>query len=119
VLEGRVHRGNLIVARLLGIEDRDQAGELGGSEIAVSRAQFEPLRDGQYYWTDLLGLEVRNLAGIVFGTIVGMMETGANDVMEVKQEDGQARLIPFVLGLYVKEVRLDDGLVIVDWDPDF
>ena len=46
-----------------------------------------------------------------------MMETGANNVMEV-QGDRQ-RLIPFVIGEFVKEVRLDQGILVVNWDPEF
>jgi 16S rRNA processing protein RimM len=46
-----------------------------------------------------------------------MLATGANDVMVVRGD--RERLIPFIPGRYVKNVDLEGGVVIVDWDPDF
>lgn len=116
VLDGRRH-GNVVVARVEGVTDRDQAALLQRAEISVPRYRFPPLKRGQYYWADLIGLEVRTTEGMVLGSVANMMETGANDVMEVRGE--RERLIPFVIGQCVKEVRLDDGVIIVDWDPEF
>jgi 16S rRNA processing protein RimM len=116
VLDGRRH-GNVVVARVEGIADRDGAALLQRAEIAVPRGRFPELKRGQYYWADLVGLEVVSTEGFAFGKVAGLMATGANDVMEVHGD--RERLIPFVLGQFVKEVRLDDGLIVVDWDPDF
>ena len=116
VLDGKRH-GNFLVARLEGVEDRDQAALLRKRVISVSRDQFPQLKRGQYYWADLIGLEVRTMAAVPLGTVVNMMATGANDVLEVRGD--RERLIPFVVGEFVREVRLDEGLLIVDWDPDF
>ena len=46
-----------------------------------------------------------------------MLATGANDVMVVTGD--RERLIPFVHGQYVKKVNLEEGIIVVDWDPDF
>lgn len=116
VIDGRPH-GNVVVARLEGITDRDQAGLLQKSLISVPRSRFPRLSHGQYYWTDLIGLEVRTQSGVVLGRVANMMETGANDVMEVRGD--RDRLIPFVVGDVIKTVELNDGIVVVDWDPDF
>ena len=116
VLSGRLH-GSVIVACLEGVVDRDQAVSLRQCKISVPRDQFSPLQPGEYYWADLVGLEVRTVDGVVLGNISDMMETGANDVMEV--QGARQRLIPFVIGHFVKDVRLSEGVVVVDWDPDF
>jgi 16S rRNA processing protein RimM len=116
VLSGRLH-GSVIVACLEGVADRDQAACLRHSIISVSREQFSPLEPGEYYWADLIGLEVRTVDGIILGKVSDMMETGANDVMEV--QGTQQRLIPFVTGQIVRDVRLSEGVIVVDWDPDF
>lgn len=116
VLSGRLH-GNIIVAQLEGVADRDQSASLRRCTISVPRGQFPPLQPGEYYWTDLVGLDVRTVDGVSLGTITDMIETGANDVMEV--QGTRQRLIPFVIGQFVKDVRLSEGVVIVDWDPDF
>lgn len=116
VLSGRLH-GNMVVAHLKGVADREQAASLRQCRISVPRDQFSLLQPGEYYWADLVGLEVRTVDGLSLGSISDMMETGANDVMEV--QGTRQRLIPFVIGQFVKDVRLSEGVVIVDWDPDF
>lgn len=116
VIEGRCH-GRAVVARLEGISDREQAVRLQKCTISVPRNRFPAPRGGEYYWADLVGLEVYTVSGVPLGTVTDMMETGANNVMEV-QGDRQ-RLIPFVIGEFVKEVRLDQGILVVNWDPEF
>lgn len=110
-------QGKYLVARFDGIEDREQAESLKNRQIAVYRDQFPELPENQFYWTDLVGLRVRLEDGTELGTIDRMLATGANDVMVLRGE--RERLIPFVPGQYVKEVRLRDGYVVVDWDPEF
>jgi 16S rRNA processing protein RimM len=114
--EGQAH-GKGVIARLEGITDRDQAAALMGSDIAVWRSQLGKTRPGEYYWVDLLGLDVQLADGRTLGKVDGMMATGANDVMVVKGE--RERLIPFIHGQVVKSVDLDKRLIQVDWDPDF
>jgi 16S rRNA processing protein RimM len=114
--EGRPH-GEGLVGRFAGIEDRDAAAELVGSELAVSRDELPPLEEGEYYWTDLVGLAVVNRDGFEFGKVAEMMATGANDVMVVTGD--RERLIPFLPGRCVDEVDLAGGRIVVDWDPEF
>jgi 16S rRNA processing protein RimM len=110
-------QGKSVVAHLEGYDDRDQATPLLGSDIAIRREQLPALADGEYYWSDLEGLRVVNLQGIALGVVSYLFETGANDVLVVKGE--RERLIPYTLGMAVKSVDLQDGLLTVDWDPDF
>jgi 16S rRNA processing protein RimM len=114
--QGKKH-GNRLIALLEDIESREQAEALVNQPIAVFRDQLPELPQGEYYWTDLIGLDVRLEDGRRLGTIDNMLATGANDVMVVRGE--RERLIPFVPGQYVKEVDLAGGCVTVDWDPDF
>ena len=116
VRQGRT-QGNRLVARLEGADDRDAAEALAHRQIAVYRDQLPDLPQGRYYWTDLVGLSVRLEDGRELGRIDKMLATGANDVMVVRGE--RERLIPFVPGPYVKQVDLEAGTVVVDWDPDF
>lgn len=123
LLAGKSH-GKGVIAQLSGCIDRDTAAELIGSEIAIKREQLAKPAAGEYYWNDLIGLLVTNLEGIELGKIVSMLETGANDVMIIhgsKDEKGKKRerLIPFVTEEVVHEVNLEQGLVTVDWDPEF
>jgi len=116
VLQGQRH-GNRIIALLEGIEDREGAEALSGQDIAVYRDTMAELPPGQFYWEDLVGLVVMLEDGRELGRVDRLLATGANDVLVVKGD--RERLIPFVVGPYVKEVDLEAGRITVDWDPDF
>jgi 16S rRNA processing protein RimM len=109
-------QGRMLVARLEGCENRDAAFTLKGKDIAVPRAQFPKPQPKEYYWTDLIGLNVVNSAGQELGRLAGMIETGANDVLIVQGE--RERLIPFIADV-IGEVDLEAGVVRVNWDADY
>lgn len=109
-------QGKGIVAKLEGYDDRDQAAELVGLEIAVDRAQLPDAGPGEYYWADLVGLRVVNRAGVELGVVDSLFATGSNDVLVVK--GARQRLIPFTEHAVV-EIDLDEGRLLVDWDPEF
>jgi 16S rRNA processing protein RimM len=112
VREGRP-QGKGLVASLEGIEDRDIARLLVGADIYIERDQLPSLPEGEYYWTDLLGLQVINRQGQSLGEVVEILETGANDVLVVKGESRE--LIPWVWGTYLLDVDLEAGRITVDW----
>lgn len=116
VIEGRPQGGS-VVARLEGVADRDQAIGLKGARIVVPRESFPKPPPGTYYWADLVGLEAVTVTGVPLGKVKGLLETGANDVLDVRGD--RDRLIPFVLGEYVKSVDLGEKTIVLDWDPDF
>ncbi|MES9992960.1 MAG: ribosome maturation factor RimM [Candidatus Thiodiazotropha sp.] len=110
-------QGKGVVAQLQGIDDRDHAAPLVNCDIAVQRDQLPALQPGEYYWNDLQGLRVVNLEGVDLGVVSHLFETGANDVLVVRGE--RERLIPYTSGLAIQEVDLDQGRILVDWDPEF
>lgn len=122
VSEGKVN-GKKLIARLEDIETRNDADALIGFEIHTAEEAMPKLEQGEYYWYQLEGLQVRDSKGAVFGQIDHMLETGANDVMLVKPTvdsvDDQERLIPFVQDEIVKEVDLAAGGIVVDWQVDY
>jgi len=115
--DGRSH-GKGIVAKLKGYDDRDAAAALMETTIAIRREQLPQAVPGEYYWADLEGLKVSNLEGVELGMVDHLLETGANDVLVVRQGKTE-RLIPFVQGQFVKHIDLAAGEMTVDWDPDF
>jgi 16S rRNA processing protein RimM len=110
-------QGTGIVATLPEVDDRDAAARIVGSEIWVRRSALPKSKRGEYYWTDLEGLEVVTIEGVTLGKVSHLIATGANDVLVVKGE--RERLIPFVTEDYVKEVDFESGRITVDWDPEF
>ena len=114
--QGRRH-GSQVVVKLASVDDRDQAELLAGAEILVARGELAPCDEGEYYWTDLEGLRVVTREGVDLGEIDHLFATGSNDVMVVTGD--RERLIPFLAEQVVQTVDLGEGLVVVDWDPDF
>ena len=115
LLEGKIH-GKGLIAALEGISDRDEARDLIGADIAIYRSQLQRLPPGEYYWDDLLGMQVINLQGIALGNLKEILETGANDVLVVV---GQGRhLIPLIWNMYVMGIDQQKGIIEVDWEPE-
>lgn len=114
--EGRVHGASGLVARLEGIDDRDQAARLQGAQIAVPRSALPPAPEGEYYWADLIGLDVVNCEGIELGVVDEVFATGANDVLVVRGE--RERLIPFVQSVVI-EVDLRASRLKLDWGAEY
>ncbi|WP_133128733.1 ribosome maturation factor RimM [Legionella nagasakiensis] len=107
----------LILAQLECCHDREQAAHLTNVDIAVRRAQLPELEAGEYYWHQLIGMNVINRQGIILGMVSEIMPTGSNDVLVVS---GQRRfLIPYLPGDYILEVDNQKNLITVDWDADF
>lgn len=111
-------QGKGLVVELPGVADRDAAAALVGNEIWVARSALLKAKPGEYYWSDLEGLEVVTVDGVSFGKVSHLIATAANDVLIVKDAKRE-RLIPFLVGQFVTEVDLDAGRLTVDWDPDF
>lgn len=114
----KIHTDTLLV-KLKGIDDRDTALSFKSKHVAVPREQFPEADEGEYYWSDLIGLNVKNQQDVDFGLITEVFETGANDVIVVKDvADGRERLIPFIDQVVI-EVSLADKKMLVDWDAEF
>lgn len=115
--EGQTH-GKGIIVRLDGYVDRDQAASLVDCLIAVPREVLPTPDNGEFYWSDLIGMTVVNESKAVLGTVSEMIETGANDVLVV-QGDDKERLIPFVQPDIIKAVDLVDRVITAVWDPEY
>jgi 16S rRNA processing protein RimM len=116
LLDGREH-GKGLVVHLAGYDDRDEAAVLSGTDIGVYRSQLPAPERDEYYWSDLIGLQVFTLQEASLGVVDHLIETGANDVLVVQGE--RERLIPFIRGQVIKSVDLVAGVIRVDWDPGF
>ena len=110
-------QGKHVIARIEGVNNRDEAEAMTSARVFIHRDQLAPLAEGEFYWTQLEGLRVFNQHDEDLGTIDHMMETGANDVMVVQGD--RERLIPFVMDEIVTRVDLEGGQVVVNWEADY
>ncbi|MBP7580141.1 MULTISPECIES: ribosome maturation factor RimM [Vogesella] len=106
-----------LVVKFDGVDDREIAAGMRGMQIAIARDQLPAAADDEYYWIDLIGLDVVNKEDIVLGKVAELMETGANDVLVVRG-DTDERLIPFVSD-YIVDVDLAAKRITVDWGLDY
>lgn len=115
VEQARVHSAT-VVAKLAGIETREQALALKGSKVAVARSTLPEAQDGRYYLADLVGLEVVNEQGLKLGTVRQWLTNGPQDVMELAGD--RVRLVPWVPAV-VKKVDLEAKRIEVEWGADW
>jgi len=116
VAEGRAH-SRRVVARLEGIEDRDQAAALTGAVIEVERAELPPTGDREYYRADLVGLKVSNLEGAELGTVAYFVDTPTGPVMVVQDGAGREHWV-LATPRHLRKVDLAAGQVLVDWQAE-
>ena len=115
------HHADTVVASAQGIDDRNGAEALRGARIFVARSNFPMPGDDEYYWVDLIVLEVVNREGIVLGVVRELLATGLQTVLVLSfQHEGKAmeRMIPFV-SVYIDQVDLIARRIEVDWQPDY
>ncbi|MGF6608640.1 16S rRNA processing protein RimM [Paraburkholderia sp. WSM4175] len=124
-LQAKTHSDS-VVARLGGVVDRDTALALRGSRVYIGRSEFPALEADEFYWVDLIGLDVVNLAGLNLGKVASMIDNGAQSVLRIEypatDKNGKPvageRLIPFV-GVFVKTVDQAAKQIVVDWEANY
>lgn len=109
--------GKGLVARIEGIDDRSAAEKLSGMFVGAPREALPKTAKDEFYWADLVGLEVVNLADEQLGRVADLLTGGAHDVLCVRDGDNE-RLLPFVATV-VKKVDLAGRKIRVDWASDW
>lgn len=127
MMQSKMHTED-IVAQLMGVADRDAAEALKGTTVQISRKHFPALSDNEFYWIDLIGLDVVNTQGVQLGQVSDMMDNGAHPILRVAASSGasvadgvkagQELLIPFV-EQFVLTVDKTAKKITVDWESDY
>lgn len=113
--ESSVTSQHILVA-LEGYVDRQAISILTNMLVAIPKKSLPPLTAGEYYWHELIGLQVIDLKGVSLGTIESILETGSNDVLVVVDDNKKRLLIPYLLHDVIKAVDLAKNNMTVDWD---
>lgn len=123
IAEARSH-GDEVVAAIRDVTDRSAAEALRGARIFVARSSFPSAEADEYYWVDLIGLQVVNREGVALGEVTGLLDNGAQSVLQVRAaapagaEKPAERLIPFVAA-FIDHVDLAARRIDVDWGVDY
>ena len=97
-----------VILGFKGMDRIEDVEKLKGAELLINREDAIPLEEGEYFIPDLLGLKVVTDDGRELGVIKDVIETGANNVYDVQNEDGRRVLIP-AIPQCILEVRLEEG----------
>ena len=126
VRSAKLHGGD-VVTQLVGVVGRDASEALKGAAVSIPRSQFPELPADEFYWSDLIGLDVVNLQGDALGRVTDMMDNGAQSILRIApvapvepavDATVQERLIPYV-DQFIKQVDLAAKKITVDWGLDY
>jgi len=104
--------GDIVIAAIKGVTDRNLAESLKGIELSVERDDLPETDEGEYYQADLIGLDVYDPAGDKVGEVLGFQHFGAGDLIEIKRATGRTSFIPFADAM-VPDVDLDEGRIVL------
>jgi len=120
VKQARVHSESIVATSAV-VTDRNGAEMLRGARIFVARTAFPQADDGEYYWVDLIGLQVHNREGVAMGVVKDLLSTGPQTTLVLTYDEAgkeRERMIPFV-DAYVDQVDLPGKTILVDWQTDY
>lgn len=111
---GRLQK-TIVIAKFSGVDDRDAAEKLNGTQLFVDRALLDkiPTGEDEFLYADLVGLKVLDESGQDWGSVAGVFEFGAGDILEIKGLDGKLRMVPFSKAA-VPVVNVAGGSVQID-----
>jgi 16S rRNA processing protein RimM len=115
-VEGMDVGDKFILAKFKGVDDRNAAEKLNKFFISLDKSSLPKLDENNYYWHELIGLDVKNNEGMHFGKVDSLIETGANDVLVVLGD--KEYLIPYIKQV-ILEVNLETNMIRVDWQDDY
>ncbi len=104
----------VVVVRFAGVDDRNAAEALNGTELYVDHTQLpQDLDEDEFYYTDLIGLTVRDSAGVSYGKVSAVFNFGGGDVLEIKESGKKPALIPFTQ-VSVPQILMAEGAILID-----
>ncbi len=102
----------LLLLKFSGISDRTAASQLTNQLVFINTTQMDPLPQGEFYYHELIGLDIYYEDDQLLGVLKEVLETGANDVYVVRDKDGKETLIPAISDV-IQSIELEKGRMIV------
>ncbi len=106
-----------LLVQVEGYDEREQIAQLTNKEIAIERSQLPSLKPGEYYWHELIGMQVVNQENNILGNVGEILPTGANDVLVVSGD--KRYLIPYLPQQTIVSINSNLRLITVDWGLDY
>ncbi len=109
-VEGVKFFRQFVIIKFKGYDSINDIEKYKGMSLYVTRENAVPLKKDEYFMADLIGLKVIDDEGKVLGELTDVLQTGANDVYEVKLEDGKDLLLPAIRQC-ILDVDIDEGIM--------
>ena len=109
----RALKGDLLVAKVKGVDSRDAAAALTGTELFARRSNLPPPDEDEFYHADLVGLEAVTQGGERIGRVAGLLNYGAGDILEIAKGDGEALLLPFTRAV-APRIDFESGRIVIE-----
>lgn len=107
-------RKDALIAKIEGVTDRNEAETLHNTKLYIDRSELPEIPENEFYHTDLIGLLVEDSMGVQLGKITNVMNFGAGDIMEIRNEStNKEEYYPFNKD-FVIDVKLQNGIVVVN-----
>ena len=107
------HQKNHVLMIFDGIAKREDAAALTGTFVSVDRSEAMPLKEGEYYTADIIGLSVEETDGTILGVVTDVIRTGSNDVYVVSLPGRSEDVLVPALKKVVREISIEDGRMVV------
>ncbi len=107
---------NMVILKFKGIDNINDVEKYRKMSLFVTRENAVKLKKDEYFIADLIGLKVQTDEGEALGEVTDVLQTGANDVYEIRTEDGEEILLPAIKDC-VKEVDVEGGSMLVHLLP--
>lgn len=111
-------QGKTIVAQIKDITTCELANAWLGTKLYITQSQLPKATKDEYYWDELIGMQVINTAGLELGVVKGLLNSGANDILSVKNTQKIEHLIPYHKD-YVIKIDTNTKIIIVNWQQDY
>ena len=105
---------NTAILKLEGVDTPEAADGLRNLNVLVERDDLQPPGENEYYWSDLIGLQVCTSRGETIGEVRDLIDSGGHDILVIKSSGrGREFLVPFVKR-FVTAVDLDGSVITVE-----
>lgn len=104
----------MLLVRIAGIRDRNEAEALKGTELLIDRDRLPETAEDEFYHADLVGLRAETVAGELLGQVIAVQNFGAGDLLEIRREGSRETVFVPFSGQTVPEVDLDAGRLLID-----
>ena len=110
-LKDIIFSGKFFFLSVAGIDNVEDAGKMSGADVLVSGVHLHPLDEDEYYWKDIIGLEVLTETGQSLGKVESIFSTGSNDVYVCSHGEKEI-LIPAIGDVIIKVDLVEKRLII-------